>query len=52
MKELESYLVEFNKNGIIKAKEYLSNYAIESSNSQLIIVIIYNESIFSANNSI
>ena len=29
MEELKSYLVKFNKNGTIKSKTYLPNYAIK-----------------------
>lgn len=52
IKELKSYLVEFNQDRIMKAKEYLSNYAIEGANHQLVIRIIYDKDIFSVNNDI
>ena len=32
MKELEPYLVEFNRDGIMKDKEYLLDCAIEDAN--------------------
>lgn len=52
MKELESYLIEFNKDEIIKDKKYLSNYTINNANWRLIIIITYDENIFSINNYI
>ena len=32
MKKLETYLIEFNKEGTIKAKEYFSDYTIGGLN--------------------
>ena len=45
-----SYLVEFNINKSIKEKSYSSNYIINDPNWQLLIIIIYDKSIFLANN--
>lgn len=52
IKKLESYLVNFNKDVIIKNKTYLSNCIIKKKNCWLIIMIIYNKNIFLTNNSI
>lgn len=46
IKKLRLYLVEFDKNGIIKNKIYLLDYVINSKDYYLVIVIIYNEYIF------
>lgn len=51
-KELEPYLIKFNEDGTIKAKEYPSDYTIRSLNRQEVIIIIYDDSTFLANNSI
>lgn len=52
IKEFKLYIVEFEKNGIIKAKIYLSDYIVKKLNQYLIIVIIYDEYIFFTNNNI
>lgn len=52
IKELKSYLIEFEKDSIIKTKNYLANYKIESNKYWPIIVIIYDKYIFSSNNGI
>lgn len=52
IKKLQLYFVKFNNNGTMKNKEYLLNCMIKSTNQRLIIIIIYNKSIFSTNNSI
>ena len=52
MKELEPYLVKFEEDGIMKAKNYLSDCKVESNKYQSIIVIIYNKSMFLSNNGI
>lgn len=52
IKKLKSYFVKFNKNKIIKNNKYLLNCIIKNANQKLIIIIIYNESIFVANDSI
>lgn len=49
LEELKPFLVEFNKDGIIKSKIYPSNCIVGSENSRLIIVITYNVCIFLAN---
>ena len=51
MKVLLSYLIEFNKKKSILLKKYLKNYVIGGLNQRLIMRIIYNENIFSVNNS-
>ena len=45
-------MVEFDKNSTIKLKVYSFDYIVNSENKQLIIIIIYDECIFSANNNI
>lgn len=52
MKELKPYLVEFNEDKIMKNKEYWLDCAIKSINRRPVIVITYDESIFSINNDI
>lgn len=52
MKELKPYMIDFDKNGVIKPKVYLSDCAIEGNNQQRIIVITYNKYTFFANNRI
>lgn len=52
MDDLKSYVMEFEEYGKMKPKIYLSNYIVEENNWQLIIVITFNEYIFSANNSL
>lgn len=52
LEELKPYMVEFNKNDIMKTKVYLSNCIIRGNNRQPIIIITHNEYIFSANNRI
>lgn len=52
MEELKPYLVEFNKNSIMKNKTYSSDCAVGVEDCQSVIIIIYNEYIFLANNSI
>lgn len=52
IKELKSYLVKFKKDGIMKNKKYLLDYIRKSANQRLVIIIIYNESIFSTNDGI
>lgn len=51
--ELKLYIVEFEKNIIIKEKIYLFDYTlIHNLNCCLNIIIIYDEYIFFTNNSI
>ena len=51
MKVLPSYFVKFNENKLIFLKKYLENYKIRSLNLKPIIIIKYDEGIFSTNNS-
>ena len=51
MKLLLPYFVEFQDNGTILLKEYPKNCAVGGPNQRPIIMITYDESIFSANNS-
>ena len=48
MKELKPYLVEFEKDGIMKTKNYFLDYKVKSDNHQPIIIITYDEYIFSS----
>lgn len=52
IKELELYLVEFEEDDIIKAKNYPSDCKVRSDKRQPIIVITHNKCTFSLNNSI
>lgn len=52
MKELEPYLVEFNKDGTMKTKEYPFDCAIGDANCQPMIIITNNKSTFLVNNGI
>lgn len=52
MKELKPYIVEFDKNGVIKPKAYPQDCAIGSHHWQPIMVITHNEYTFSANDGI
>lgn len=50
MKKLLPYFVEFSKDRSILPKKYLKNCIIKELNQRLIIMIIYNENTFLANN--
>lgn len=52
IKELESYLVEFEEDGTIKVKNYPSDCIIKGDECQLIIIITYNECTFLLNDGI
>ncbi len=52
MKELKLYMVEFNKNDTIKAKDYPVDCAIGGGEHPPIIVITHDEYTFSANDRI
>lgn len=52
MKELEPYLVEFEMDGTMKAKNYPLNCEVGGDNCQPIIIITHNEYKFSSNDSI
>ena len=52
MKELERYLVEFEEDGIMKAKNHPSDCKIGSNERRPIIVITYDECTFSSNDGI
>lgn len=45
-------MVKFNKNGAIKAKDYLSNYIVKDGKRRPIIIIIYNKCRFFANDGV
>ena len=51
MNLLVFYFIKFSNNDLILLKAYFDDYAIEKFNQKLIIIIIYNKNIFSANNS-
>lgn len=50
MKSLLPYFIEIFENGTMVLKEYLNDCAVEKSNQRPIIIIIHDESTFSANN--
>ena len=52
MKELKPYLVEFEEDGIMKVKNYPSDCKVGGNEHRPIIVITYNQSTFSSNDSI
>lgn len=52
IKDLEPYLMGFEKDGSTKAKNYLNDYTIDNNICQLDIVIINDEYIFSINDEI
>lgn len=52
IKEQKLYIVEFNKDDIIKPKVYPSNYIVKGENQELIIIITYDKYIFSTNDNI
>lgn len=52
IKDLESYLVEFEEDKSMKRKENLDDCAMSGNKHWLVIVIIHNECIFSANDGI
>lgn len=45
------YFVEFYNNSFIEKKMYLLDYVVNGLNKRLVTLIIYNESIFLANDS-
>ena len=50
MRLLLPYFVKFFKDGFILEKNYLNNCIVKKLDQRLIIIIIYNKSIFLANN--
>ena len=52
MEEFKLYIVEFEENCAIKPKIYSSDCIVGGNNWQPIMVITYDEYIFSANNEI
>ena len=52
IEELKPYMIEFNKDGAIKAKDYPVDCAVRGEERHPIIVITYDECIFSANDRI
>lgn len=50
IKKLLLYLIEFSENRFIILKKYFKDYIIDKLNRQPIIMIIYNENTFLANN--
>lgn len=52
MEELKPYMIEFNKDGIMKDKEYSLNCAVGGGIRQPIIMITYDECMFSTNDGI
>ena len=52
IEELKPYLVEFNEDGKIKAKDYPVHFVGEGEERRPIIVITYDEFTFSANDGV
>lgn len=52
MKDLEPYLVKFEEDGSMKTKNYPDNCAVGGNIRRPIIIIIYDEYTFSANDGI
>ena len=52
MKDLKPYIIELKEDETMKPKVYPNNCRIEGLNWRLVIVITYNECIFSINNDI
>ena len=52
MEELKPYIVEFDKDGVIKPKVYLLNCIVSGNNWQPIIVITHDEYTFSTKDGI
>lgn len=52
IKKLKLYIIEFEKDDIIKKNIYLLDCIVKSEKQRLIIIIIYNKYLFSTNNSI
>ena len=52
MKKLKPYIIEFNEDGAIKAKDYPVNYAVGKKEHRPIIVITHDECTFPANDGI
>ena len=52
MEELKPYMVTFEENGTMKPKIYPLNFAVGGDNCRPIIVITYDECIFSTNDGI
>lgn len=52
MEKLKPYIVEFEKDGAIKAKTYPSDCAVRGLNQRPIVVITHDECRFSRNDSI
>lgn len=51
MKLLLPYFIEFQDDDIILSKDQFKDYIVNEPNQYLIIIIIYDENTFSANNS-
>lgn len=49
---MKLYIIKFKKDSIIKPKVYLPNCIIKGKNQQSIIIIIFDECIFSANDGV
>lgn len=52
IKEFKQYMVEVEKNDIIKEKIYPLNYPVYNNNYYPIMIITYNKYIFFVNNNI
>lgn len=52
IKELKLYIIKFNKNGVIKVKDYPVDYAVRGEKCCSIIVITHDKCIFFTNNGV
>ena len=52
IEKLKLYIVEFSKNSVIKAKDYLVNFVVKGKKYCLIIIIIHNKYTFFANSRV
>lgn len=52
IKELKSYVVEFNKDGSMKPNVYPLDFAVKDKNQRSIMVITYDKYIFSTNDDL
>ena len=52
MEELKPYMVKFDKDGVMKAKNYPNNCIVRDEKQRPIIIITHDECIFSTNNNV
>lgn len=52
IKEFKPYIIDFEENGTMESKIYLSNWVVDGNNWRSIIIITYDKYISLANNKI